>query len=202
MTVSSRGVNTGEDLAEGLAQASGQYVLSASKAGEESFENEEYKLEGQGRGHGAFTYSLLRGLGAAAVDTSGVVWLSDLFGHVSREVPRLTEGRQHPYSQSEGTDLPLFVLTEGSLVDSTFGLGVLDGRGGRICGDRIGKALANTTDTLIGEGADCALEEIRGNDGKARGPNDAGQLQSGLSEVRIRGANDLIDTREFVTNLR
>jgi len=109
-------VNSGEDLTEALANASGQFVLSASKAGEESLEDESYKLAGGNRAHGAFTYSLLRGLSGAAADTSGVVWLSDLFGHVSREVPRLTEGRQHPYSQSSGTDLPLFVLGEGSQV--------------------------------------------------------------------------------------
>ena len=114
MTVSARGVNTGEDLAETLAEASGQYVLSASKAGEESLEDESYMLEGEDRAHGAFTYSLLRGLHGAAVDTSGVVWLSDLFGHVSREVPRLTGGRQHPYGRQEGTDIPLFVLADGT----------------------------------------------------------------------------------------
>lgn len=113
MTVASRGVNTGEDLAEALAEASGQYVLSASKAGEESLEDLSFSFEGEEEGHGAFTYSLLRGLRGSAADSSGVVWLSDLFGHVSREVPRLTNGRQHPYSQSQGTDLPLFVLAEG-----------------------------------------------------------------------------------------
>lgn len=116
MTVASRGVNTGEDLAEALANASGQYILSASKAGEESLEDESYRFEGKDRAHGAFTFSVLRGLQGAAADESGVVWMSDLFGHVSREVPRLTSGRQHPYSSSEGTDLPLFVVGPGGTV--------------------------------------------------------------------------------------
>jgi len=114
MKVTTRGVNTGEDLAEALAKASGQYVLSASKAGEESLEDESFAFEGSERAHGAFTYSLLRGFQGAAADSSGVIWLSDLFGHVSREVPRLTQGQQHPHSQIQGTDLPLFILGEGA----------------------------------------------------------------------------------------
>jgi len=35
-----------------------------------------------------------------------------LFSYVSKEVPRLTEGMQHPYSRIQGTDLPLFVVDE------------------------------------------------------------------------------------------
>ena len=112
MSVAARGVNAGEDLAEALSQAEGQYVLSASKAGEESYENAQYRFEGEDRAHGAFTYSLLRGLQGQAADDEGVVWISDLFSHVSKEVPRLTEGKQHPYSQGQGTNMPLFVVDE------------------------------------------------------------------------------------------
>lgn len=115
VSVSARGVNMGEDLAEALEQGSGQYVLSASKAGEESMEDDSYRFEAEERAHGAFTYSLLQGLRGAAKDTSGVVWLSDLFSHVSKEVPRLTTGKQHPHGQIEGTDLPLFVMDESVL---------------------------------------------------------------------------------------
>ena len=118
MTVASRGVNSGEDLAEALAEATGQYVLSASKAGEESLEDASFSFDGESA-HGAFTYSLLRGLSGAAADSTGVVWLSDLFGHVSREVPRLTTGRQHPHSQTIGTNLPLFVLADAALHQGT-----------------------------------------------------------------------------------
>jgi uncharacterized caspase-like protein len=109
VTVAARGVKVGEDLSQALSSASGDYVLSASLAGEESLEDATYRLEGEERAHGAFTYSLLRGLLGAAADESGVVWLSDLFGHVSKEVPRLTGGRQHPHSDMRGTDMPLFV---------------------------------------------------------------------------------------------
>lgn len=110
MTVAARGVTVGEDLSEALSKGSGQYVLSASLAGEESLEDASFRLEGEDNAHGAFTYSLLRGMLGAAADESGVVWLSDLFGHVSKEVPRLTAGRQHPHSDMTGTDLPFFVL--------------------------------------------------------------------------------------------
>jgi len=115
VSVAARGVNVGEDLAEALKQASGQYVLSASKAGEESLEDEAFRFEGRERGHGAFTYSILRGLQGGAADTTQVVWLSDLFSHVSKEVPRLTRGKQHPHGQIQGTDLPLFVVDESAL---------------------------------------------------------------------------------------
>lgn len=110
VTVAARGVTVGEDLSQALSNASGDYVLSASLAGEESLEDASYRLEGEENAHGAFTYSLLRGLLGAAADERGVVWLSDLFGHVSKEVPRLTGGRQHPHSDVRGTDMPLYVL--------------------------------------------------------------------------------------------
>jgi len=107
-----RGVTVGEDLSEALAQAEGLYWLSASKAGEESYEGQQYRFEGEDQGHGAFTYSILRGLQGKAADDDGVVWISDLFGHVSKEVPRVTEGQQHPHSRITGTNLPLFVVDE------------------------------------------------------------------------------------------
>jgi uncharacterized caspase-like protein len=108
-TVAARGMSVGEDLTAALEQASGQYVLSASKAGEESLEDDSFRLPGEDRAHGAFSYSLLRGMRGEAQDTAKVVWLGDLFSHVSREVPRLTKGKQHPHFSISGTDLPIFV---------------------------------------------------------------------------------------------
>lgn len=100
--VAMRGMNVGEDLSQALKHASGHYVLSASKATEKSIEKEEW-------GHGAFTYSLLRGLkGEAADPATGAVWLSDLFSYVSREVPKLSEAAQHPHATWNGTDFPIF----------------------------------------------------------------------------------------------
>jgi len=112
MSVAARGVNVGEDLAEALERASGQYVLSASSAGQESLEDESYRFEGETRAHGAFTYSLLNGMRGAAADSAGVIWLSDLFNHVGKEVPRMTRGKQHPRGDIRGTDLPLFVMNK------------------------------------------------------------------------------------------
>ena len=112
MTLAARGVDPGEDLAEALAQASGQYVLSASKAGEKSFENDKWRFEGkgEGKGHGAFTYSLLEGLYGQAAGADSIIWLSELFTYVSRAVPILTEGGQHPHTDIQGTDLPFFAM--------------------------------------------------------------------------------------------
>lgn len=108
-TVAARGMSVGEDLTAALEQASGQYVLSASKAGEESLEDDSFRLPGEDRAHGAFTFSLLRGMRGEPQDTAKVIWLGDLFSHVSREVPRLTKGKQHPHFSISGTDLPIFV---------------------------------------------------------------------------------------------
>jgi uncharacterized caspase-like protein len=114
-TVAARGMSVGEDLSAALEQASGQYVLSASKAGEESLEDDSFRLPGEDRAHGAFSYSLLRGLRGEPKDTVKVVWLGDLFSHVSREVPRLTKGKQHPHFSISGTDLPIFVRDKAVL---------------------------------------------------------------------------------------
>ena len=112
LEVNARGVNAGEDLSEALARAKGRYILSASEGGELSFEHEDYRFKNERRGHGGFTYSLMRGLLGGAVDERGVVWISRLFGHVSRDVPKLTQARQHPHSQIQGSDLPLFILRD------------------------------------------------------------------------------------------
>ena len=85
-------------------------VTAACRAGEEAVEDESYRLEGEDRGHGAFTFSLLQGLQGATADTKGVVWLTTLLSHVSKEVPRLTRGEQHSHAQVQGTDIPLFEL--------------------------------------------------------------------------------------------
>ena len=45
-----RGVNAGEDLSVALSEASGDYVLSASKAGEESLEDASWELDGEAHG--------------------------------------------------------------------------------------------------------------------------------------------------------
>jgi len=90
-----------DDAGARLSAGEGFFLLAATRPGEESTERPEL-------GHGAFTYALLEGLaGAADADGNGVLSVSDLFGYVAREVPRLTDGAQHPYHKMEGTDLVL-----------------------------------------------------------------------------------------------
>ena len=90
-----------DDIGGHMSAGEGFFLLAAAKPGEDSNEKPELR-------HGALTYALLEGLdGAADSDGDGVVSVSDLFGYVAREVPRLTDGAQHPYSKIEGTDLVL-----------------------------------------------------------------------------------------------
>ena len=109
MQLSLRGLKPGEDLSDALSVASGEYMLSASLAGESALESEEFRLEGEDRSHGAFTYSLLRGLQGEAADENGVVWFGTLYNHITKLVPRLTQGQQHPHGNFRGIDLPLFI---------------------------------------------------------------------------------------------
>jgi len=111
MKVGSRSGGVGENLAEALREASGLFILSASKGGEASLENEDFKLHEADTGHGAFTYALLKGMsGEANYDQDDYISLNELFQYVAKQVPRLTEGMQHPYFRSEGTDMPFIFL--------------------------------------------------------------------------------------------
>ncbi len=102
-------VTAADDLATRMSVGEGFFLLAASKPGEES-------KEGPESGHGAFTYALLQGLqGGADADGDGLVSVSDLFGFVARQVPKLTDGRQHPYSKVEGTDLILAAVPPGTV---------------------------------------------------------------------------------------
>jgi uncharacterized caspase-like protein len=59
----------------------------------------ELSLEGPdfGGGHGAFTYSVLRGLeGAADENHDGFVTAGELIDFVTTDVPRRTRDKQHP----------------------------------------------------------------------------------------------------------
>lgn len=108
ITVASRNLGAGEDLAATMNAASGLYVLSASKGGETSIENRNYRLPGEKKGHGAFTYVLLKGMqGDANYDKNEYLTINEIFSYVAAQVPRITKGKQHPYSKIEGTDLPI-----------------------------------------------------------------------------------------------
>src|SRR5262249_13770481 len=53
---------------------------------------------------------------AADAGGDGVLTVSDLFGYVAREVPRLTGGQQQPYHKVEGTDLTFAAVQPDSEV--------------------------------------------------------------------------------------
>ena len=70
-------------------------MLASSTGRESSYENKKFR-----GGHGAFTAALLDGLegkaDAIAGNSDGYVFLTELTSFVGREVPRLTNGAQHP----------------------------------------------------------------------------------------------------------
>jgi TolB-like protein/ketosteroid isomerase-like protein len=99
LRLAARGFVSADDLAARMSVGEGSFLLAATKPGEESIEKPELE-------HGAFTYSVLEGLGGAAdADGDGLVSVSEIFGYVARLVPRLTQDQQHPYHKMEGTDL-------------------------------------------------------------------------------------------------
>jgi uncharacterized caspase-like protein len=81
------------DVVAELGEASGEMLgLMAARPTELSLEGPEF-----GGGHGAFTYSLLRGLeGAADQDHDGFVTAGELTDFVTADVPKLTRSKQHP----------------------------------------------------------------------------------------------------------
>jgi uncharacterized caspase-like protein len=78
---------------EKLGETPGEMLgLMAARPKELSSEGPEF-----GGGHGAFTWSVLRGLrGEADSDHDGVVTAGELIDFVVADVPKLTGGRQHP----------------------------------------------------------------------------------------------------------
>jgi uncharacterized caspase-like protein len=80
-------------VVEKIGEAPGEMLgLMAARPKELSIEGPEF-----GGGHGAFTYSVLKGLtGAADLDHDGIVTAGELIDFVSTDVSKLTGNRQHP----------------------------------------------------------------------------------------------------------
>lgn len=111
LQVGMRNIGDSEDLSEAIEAAQGLYIISASKAGELSLESDEFILDPDFNGHGAFTYALVDAMmGKADYDGNKYVSLNEMFQYVSRHVPRLTNGKQHPYFKVDGTDLPFVMI--------------------------------------------------------------------------------------------
>lgn len=107
LRLGTRAVLSADDLAVQVSAAEGLFLLAAAKAGEDSIESTQL-------GHGAFTYAAIEGLrGPGDMDSNGVVSVSELFAYVARHVPRLTQGRQHPYHKMEGTEVPFAAIAKG-----------------------------------------------------------------------------------------
>ena len=80
-------------VVEQIGEAPGELLgLMAARPRELSLEGAEF-----GGGHGAFTWSVLKGLeGAADSDHDGFVTAGELIDFVSADVPGLTRNKQHP----------------------------------------------------------------------------------------------------------
>ncbi|MDM8517818.1 caspase family protein, partial [Desulfobacterales bacterium HSG16] len=110
LQVGARSAESGKDISALFQASQGLFLLSASKSGENSLENRAYALYEDGPGHGAFTSSLILGMkGEADTDKDGSITISELFQYVSKRVPMLTNGLQHPYFRIDGTDMPLIL---------------------------------------------------------------------------------------------
>lgn len=100
-----RGVPSGDDVINQLANGTGVKVLASSQGREYSLEQPNFR-----GGHGAFTAALLEGLeGKARSVTGAAVSVLDLERYVSRRVPELTQGKQHPTAPDSNNflDYPL-----------------------------------------------------------------------------------------------
>jgi uncharacterized caspase-like protein len=94
-----RGGADQKDALARLMRASGRYILAAASPQGKALEV---------RGHGAYTTALLEGLsGQADPQHSGVIDVDALAEYVSRRVPQLTAGAQHPMRSAYGQNFPI-----------------------------------------------------------------------------------------------
>ena len=108
LNIAGRSFGGGQDLSAVLKESSGTFVLAAAKGGEQSLEDTRFQLQDGKKGHGVFTYALIKGLsGAANFDKNNYISVNELFQYVAKQVPRLTQGKQHPYFRGQGTDIPI-----------------------------------------------------------------------------------------------
>jgi uncharacterized caspase-like protein len=99
-----RGVSLVGDLSPRMPNT---YILSSSESDEESWEDASYRLPGEQKGHGVFTYALLEGLDGGAAGKDGTIKVLDLFSYATDKVEEKTGSKQTPYMHAEGTNFPL-----------------------------------------------------------------------------------------------
>lgn len=92
-TIAGQKTTTLGDVVQQIGEAPGELLgLMAARPRELSIEGPDF-----GGGHGAFTWSVLRGLsGEADEDHDGFVSAGELIDFVTEDVPKLTRNRQHP----------------------------------------------------------------------------------------------------------
>lgn len=98
---------TADEAVKLISEGTGTLVFASSTGRESSLEHEKWR-----GGHGAFTASLLEGLEGSADGVSGsgdgYVSIIELASYVSRQVPKLTDGAQHPTMRMENVrDFPV-----------------------------------------------------------------------------------------------
>jgi hypothetical protein len=88
-----------KDALARLMRSTGRYILAATSPQGNAL---------QVRGHGAYTAALLEGLaGRADLQHSGVIEVDELAEYLSRRVPELTSGKQHPMRSAYGESFPI-----------------------------------------------------------------------------------------------
>lgn len=87
-----------EDLFAELRRGGGARVISSAGGAEFALESAEWN-------NGVFTHAVLQGLaGGADTNRDGAIYVHELHEHVSREVVRLTSGRQRPTARRGGVE--------------------------------------------------------------------------------------------------
>lgn len=79
-----------DTLSSALEHGRGQYVLAATSATQTAREYEYPDVEG--KGHGAFTYSIINGIksGAADLNQDGHISITELYDYLSKTVPEIS----------------------------------------------------------------------------------------------------------------
>src|SRR5258708_18546085 len=75
-------------------------------------------MPGEKKGHGAFTYALLRGLDGEATTYHGPVEVGDLYAYASHTVRAITHDKQIPSHGGGGTSFPIARTPEPSKADA------------------------------------------------------------------------------------
>jgi hypothetical protein len=93
-----------QELFSNVSKGSGSVVISAAAGNSYALESDEWR-------NGVFTYSLLSGLKNETADQNNdsKITVTELKDFVSKEVERLTDGRQKPTSRKENLEFDFVI---------------------------------------------------------------------------------------------